>query len=236
MLPQQKEFAGQVECPFCKNEVPMEIVSRYSQAQTHYRQGPDNTWTNAEPASWDEGYVYELLKCPACFNVALRRYYFHEPTWPEGAELETLYPTRPRAPDGLPDHIAEAYRVAENLRRVDPNAFANQVGRLLDLVCQDRGANGKDLYSKLENLASRGELPDRLVEVAKNARRLRNVAAHPELGELSWSDVPLQYRLCLAILEYVYTAPYLVTMAEQRLKSPSKLDTDHDKEGAHKSS
>jgi hypothetical protein len=87
------------------------------------------------------------------------------------------------------------------------------------MVCEDRSAGGKDLHSKLQDLATKGEIPTKLVGVADSLRNLRNVGAHAVLGELSNAEVPILDDLCKAILEYVYSAPYLAKQAEDRLNS-----------------
>jgi hypothetical protein len=67
-------------------------------------------------------------------------------------------------------------------------------------------------------LAQKGEIPNRLVEMAQKLRILRNIGAHASLGELTYAETPILEALCRAILEYVYTAPNLITKVEQRIK------------------
>ena len=70
----------------------------------------------------------------------------------------------------------------------------------------------------MDDLSRKGEIPEKLVKVADNLRHLRNVGAHADLGELTQSDEPVLSSLFNAILEYVYSAPYLVQKAEDQLK------------------
>ena len=105
------------------------------------------------------------------------------------------------------------------------------LGRLLELVCQDRNASGKYLGTRLKDLASKGEIPDKLVGVADGLKNLRNVGAHPTLGELTVSELPIMDSLCRAILEYVYSAPFIAQQAETRfnqLKKTSNSGSDRD--------
>ena len=102
------------------------------------------------------------------------------------------------------------------MRSIDPNAYAVLIGRVLELVCSDRKAKGNSLNNKLQDLADRQEIPEKLVGVADGLRNFRNVGAHPSLGELTESEIPILDDLSKAILEYVYTAPYLAAKAEQR--------------------
>jgi len=100
---------------------------------------------------------------------------------------------------------------------MDPNAYGVLLGRVLDILCEDRRANGDTLYKKLEDLGNKGEIPKPLVEMAHSLRQLRNVGAHASLGELTGKEIPFLDNLCRAILEYVYEAPDLIQKAKQRL-------------------
>ena len=58
-----------------------------------------------------------------------------------------------------------------------------------------------------------------MVHVAAGIRKLRNVGAHANLGEITEAELPVLDDLTRAILEYVYSAPLLATEAEERLAS-----------------
>src|SRR5262249_50952308 len=120
---------------------------------------------------------------------------------------------------GLPIAIAKAYDASQKVRQVDANAFGVLIRRVLEMVCEDREADGKSLYDRLADLAARHEIPDKLVGVARNLRNLGNVGAHASLGALTPAEVPILDDLCRSLLEYVYSAPYLVQQAENRLKT-----------------
>lgn len=204
----EKRSAGIERCEHCANTAPMEIVAEYSGVKS-YDDHPRSD------VSWDEGTVYELMLCPACQRVSLRSYYWHDQAMdPPDIEYKTLFPTRSELPVGLPDPIARAYDAAQKVRNVDANAYGVLLGRLLELVCQDRKAKGKFLADKLKDLALRGEIPGKLVGVANGLRNLRNVGAHPTLGELTPAELPIMDKLSRAILEFVYSAPFLAKEAE----------------------
>ena len=120
---------------------------------------------------------------------------------------------------GLPIHIQRAYDAAVKVRAVDSNAFGVLIGRAIELVCVDRKAKGRFLSDKLRDLAQRNEIPEKLVGVAEAITHLRNLGAHPELGELTNEEVPIVDDLCRALLDYLNTAPYLAQMAENRLQA-----------------
>lgn len=179
----EKRLTPDLTCRHCRNVGPMEILHRYSQVRER-----------SDPRSfleWEEGYVYELLLCPACSGASLRRYYWHDFREPEEIAEEVLFPTDPRVPPGLPEAIENEYLAALQVRRIDPNAYGVLLGRLLELVCENRGARGDSLYEKLRDLANRNEIPKRLADLANSLRLFRNVAAHANAGELTQADVPV---------------------------------------------
>jgi hypothetical protein len=207
MANSEKRVSGVVTCGHCNNRAPMKIVATYSQV------------TNPDPTSsesWDRGDVYELLLCPSCNKVALQEYFWHEMMDFDNISIKVLYPAD-RSPLGLPVSIQEAYNDALQVRTVNANAYAVLIGRVLEMVCDDRNATGKELYAKLQDLAIKGEIPDKLVGIANSLRNLRNVGAHASLGKLTEAEIPILDDLCRAILEYVYSAPFLAKQAEDRL-------------------
>jgi len=189
----------------------MEIVALYSQVADYEAPDPRSH------VHWQAGDIYELLLCPACNQVLLRSTYYHDGYDPEVMEYKILYPTDATAPEGLPQSIARAYEAARKVRSIDANAYAVLLGRVLELVCEDRQATGSNFYRKLEDLAAKGEIPEKLVSVGHGLRNFRNVGAHAALGDLTSAEAPILDALTRAILEYVYSAPLLAQKAEQRL-------------------
>jgi hypothetical protein len=200
-------FTAPRRCEHCQNYAPMRV-----------------SWTGkvADEEVDDEGFVgwyeywdYTLLVCPACERPIITCEY-SAAGYP-APETTTVFPTPDRVVRGLPRQIAQAYGSALKVKH-DPNAYAVLIGRVLDLICKDRGAEGETLFKRLNHLSEKGEIPTKLVDVAHSLRHLRNIGAHADLGTLTAGEVPLLEDLCRAILEYVYSAPTLVHAAEERLR------------------
>jgi hypothetical protein len=137
----------------------MEVVGGYRR--------PDD-FDDQTGTTWEQGQVYQLLSCPACQGVILRTYWWHEGMESEGdTRPETVYPSEERVPPGLPSAVQKAFVSALKVKSVDSNAFGVLIGRTLEAVCADKKANGNSLATKLNDLASRGEIPNQLVGVAK---------------------------------------------------------------------
>jgi hypothetical protein len=203
-----------LNCPHCGNHAPMDIVAEYYRSLKVSYDLPDYDYYDYQP---EEGYKYELLLCLACKEVTLWKYFEADYADPEEIPIETLYPLAKSKLSGLPHRIQNAYDISLKVRVIDANAYAVLLGRILEMVCEDRAAKGKDLFYKLQDLAKKGEIPTKLVGVADNLRHLRNVGAHASLGELTKDEIPILDDLCRAILEYVYSAPHLAEKAQQQL-------------------
>jgi hypothetical protein len=88
-----------------------------------------------------------------------------------------------------------------------PNAFAVQIRRALEALCEDREARGSNLQKRLLDLSEKGEIPSVLAEAGDVLRLIGNMGAHA-------SDNSVHPLLALtideffrAIIEYVYLAP-----------------------------
>lgn len=205
-----KKYSSPISCLHCGNKAPMQIAAEHSQVRFHENENSH--------FGWDEGPFWEILECPACESIMLRKGYYHEFFLEESAaESEMLYPNGSEQIRGLPDAISKAYAAAQKVKAIDSNAFAVLLGRVLDLVCIDKQAVGDTLYERLKDIANKGIMPQQLADMANALRHLRNIGAHADLGELTSSEVPILESLSKAILEYVYSAPALVKLVQSKI-------------------
>jgi hypothetical protein len=204
----------------------MEIVAEFSQMK-------DIEDELTPEITRQEGPVYELLVCPSCEKVILLGGYYDEEcdVLEEPPEMTVLYPQSERMPLGLSPTVKTAFEAALKVRRIDPNAYAVLLGRVLDKVCEDRKAQGKTLYERFQDLAMRGEIPQPLLEMAQRLRQLRNVGAHADLGELSSREVPFLDDLCRAILEYVYSGRELLARVRKGVRGLGSKSSDEESAG-----
>jgi len=83
----KRKFTPEQMCFHCRNSGPMEIVAEYSRVEDQYDEGSQ--------ISWQEGDVYQLLICPACYGVILLKRFYHDGREPEigfVGEPTVLYP------------------------------------------------------------------------------------------------------------------------------------------------
>lgn len=213
------EFTGTMKCGHCANFAPMKKVASYSTVKPQQVYDEDSGEIAYE---FNEGYFFDTLKCSSCGDISFAKIHYDDSHYEDDdyssfGPYQVLYPLDDKLPIGLPVPLQKAYEAAVKVRPIDANAYGVLVGRLLEMVCEDRKAQGKDLHSKLGDLAAKGEIPNNLVGVADGLRHFRNVGAHAGLGELTKQEIPILSSLTKAILEYVYSAPHLARMAQEML-------------------
>jgi hypothetical protein len=200
-----------ITCGHCYNIAKMEIAGGIS--DTVIERDPDNG-----PCG-EFGTIYQVLKCPACGKVNIISFGWHDMIESDDEiRYEVLYPHNTEFPIGLPQHILKALQAAERVKPIDVNAYVILLRRLLELVCIDRHARGDNLATMLQDLANKKEIPEKLVHVAKGLKDFGNLGAHAGSGELSENEIPIVKALCEAILEYVYSAAHLASLAENKLQ------------------
>lgn len=198
-------------CRYCSNEGLLRILAEHTDSED----APmgDTSWR-----------TWQLARCPTCSNVSVLfasgtdhvvEGILDQGENPEALLTDVIHPPPPRRPKGMPTPVAKALDAAERIRMLDRNGYAALVGRVIEKLCTDRQARGDSLFKKIEDLATREDIPSGLVEVAHGLRKLRNVGTHPDLGDLSDGEVDLLSDLCGAMLESVYTIPYLAKLATE---------------------
>ena len=204
------DVSDKLKCGHCHNIAPMYIGGRVPLISTFADEDGSNMYK--------EGYSYYVLTCPACEDINIVKQYYHD-FMPDDHDnpYEVLYPVNNRQPLGLPPDILKLYEAAQKIKTIDAQIYAITLRKILELVCAAKNAKGKDLASKIKDLAQRSEIPQNLVKVANNLKDFGNIGAHEGVGSLSNNEIPIAEALCNAILEYVYSAPYLAELAETQL-------------------
>ena len=144
----------------------------------------------------------------------------------QNAELE--YPEAGRLHVSVPQTIRDVYEEAARIREIAPNAFAVQIRRALEALCEDRSAKGRSLADKLKDLSDRAEIPPVLAEMTDVLRLIGNIGAHG-IGE---SVHPIQANAIneffMAVVEYVYVAPAKLRAFKERMESSRKVQANGD--------
>jgi len=89
----------------------------------------------------------------------------------------------------IPPSVLEAFKEAvECHAHACYKASAIMVRKTLEEVCADRGADGRNLKAKLDNLRGKLSLPNEMFDALHDLRLLGNDAAHVELSDFDGID------------------------------------------------
>jgi hypothetical protein len=165
-----------------------------------------------------------VFLCPACHEPSI----WHQ-VWLDAAgefvRDRRIYPTI-HDNGALPEKVRARLDAALRVKKFEPSAYAVLIRRMLETVCNEEGATGKDLFSKLDDLVAKGRMPQQLADVAHQLREVGNLGAHDDEVEVDAKDVPLIEDLAEAILEYLYRAPAKLAAVKQGIENRKQGKTD----------
>ncbi|MBK6621326.1 MAG: DUF4145 domain-containing protein [Saprospirales bacterium] len=81
-------------------------------------------------------------------------------------------PNNNELPIEVPESIRSSYREAIKVKDVSSLSFAVMIRRSLEFVCNDKGANGKTLEKKIEDLYNKGLIPNQLFDLSTEVRKV----------------------------------------------------------------
>lgn len=188
-------------CPHCGNRAPQRLIHVQRFFEQTYTANGDLTDVDASPIS-----AYYVAFCETCGEILL--YYLTSSTSDKDFYLADLvYPDSGVLHKAVPKAIADCYSEAARIKNVAPNAFAVQIRRALEMLCDDRVAKKGGLQRRLAELASRDEFPSTLAQMTHVLRLLGNVGAHAASQSVKPGHVGAIDNFFRAIVEYVYVAP-----------------------------
>lgn len=197
-------------CPHCGNRAPQRLV--------HRQQYLERAWSLTDGIEDEHPWSSFVAVCETCDHLLV-----YDNT---GDQLEDgkfhlgdlVYPESGQLHRSVPGTIAEVYKEAYRIKTLAPNAFAVQLRRAIEALCEDRKAKRGNLQVRLKDLAEKGEIPPVLAEATDALRILGNIGAHG-VGE---SIHPLQTfainEFFRAVVEYVYVAPSKLREFKRELK------------------
>jgi len=173
--------------------------------------------------------AYYVAVCETCNEILLYHAFIDIVDDKNFHRTELIWPDPGVLHESVPKAIAECYSEAGRIKKSAPNAFAVQIRRALEALCDDRGAKKGNLQARLQDLASRGEIPPVLAEMTDVLRLLGNIGAHAADQSIKPGDVPAIDNFFRAIIEYVYVAPSKLKEFQNRMKSLKLMkDTSDD--------
>jgi len=207
-------------CPHCGNETPQKLIYKHELYVDLY-----NSRGNLERGVWVGTYYVAI--CKTCDEILL--YYRSDPhmhvndynraylVWPDSGDL----------PESIPTRIRDCYKKAYRIKNISPNAFAGQIRKALELICNDKDIKSGRLADRLNELNLKEKLPSFLFEMTDILRLLGNVGVHAGEQEVTDYQVTLINDFFKVIIEYIYVAPSKLQEFNDNLKKFwSKIKND----------
>ncbi|MBT2735151.1 DUF4145 domain-containing protein [Bacillus sp. ISL-7] len=207
-------------CFHCGNKTSMKEVAK------HRIIDKEEIWSYPHdpfgPAYFAEfGKAWYLFLCPVCVEVTLDKHsWCSEDAEPGGNTIiyeEILYPATSINEHYLPKGVKDAFDAALKVRNLDGAICVLALRRALEKMCKDKGAVGRDLFSKLKDLQEKKILPEIINDVSTILRKEGNSAAHADDIEFDGETVGLMIEFTRTILDYVYTLPEKIKIAQERI-------------------
>lgn len=126
--------------------------------------------------------------------------------------------------DSIPPDIREAMaESATCLSMACWNAAALLIRRAVEMTCNDRGAKGRSLQDKIDDLAAKSVLTPLLAELSHGIRFIGNTSAHgDDLSVISGEDATTAFDFAEQLLEYVFVMPAKSGRIQQKFQSRTK--------------
>ncbi|MCY7895638.1 DUF4145 domain-containing protein [Bacillus spizizenii] len=200
-------------CPHCGNKTPMKLLNKFEK-KTEY---PETDYVEIID-------IFEIFECPVCKEFHLYytywssedSYFIDHDIYEDG---QVLYPYREQLNlHILPKNIKAAYESALKVRKIDPVVCLMALRRTLEMVCKDKGANGRTLHAKLDELEEKNVLPPLMGDISQVIKEAGNVAAHGDDIEFNSHMVEPLFKFTNKILEYIYILPSEMKSAKRQME------------------
>lgn len=197
-------------CPHCGNRTPQRLVYK--------QQYLEKAWYLPDGIEDEHPWSSFVAVCETCDHLLIYENIGNQFGDNEFDFGDLVYPESGKLHSSVPETIATVYEEAYRIKTLAPNAFAVQLRRAIEALCEDRKAKRGNLQVRLKDLAEKGEIPPVLAEATDALRILGNIGAHG-IGE---SIHPLQAfaidEFFRAVVEYVYVAPSKLREFKRELK------------------
>lgn len=129
-------------------------------------------------------------------------------------------------PESVPNNVRAAYEEALKVKQHSANAFANQIRKALEAVCNDREAKGDNLHNMLGNLEGRGEIPSQLGEMTDLIRMVGNAGSHADRFEVDYRFVEPIDDFFQTAVRYIYELSNQIEQVQREYNEASQKPAD----------
>lgn len=201
-------------CPHCGNKTTQLLL------YTHDFEEIMTVFDEEHGIDHEESFPVQcyLTVCEICKNPLLYGKYHYSTEEEDFQKSGLLWPKQKKLSGKVPQIIREYYKEAIRIKRIAPSAFAGQIRKCLEALCDARKIKKGKLVNRLKDLSDKGEIPKHFIEMADILRFLGNIGVHP--SETNICDLPLDTidDFFTAIIEYVYGFPSRIEEIKQSYK------------------
>ena len=227
-LEEESKKTLEIPCANCSIKTHHSISVSYLESGSEY--ASDRSW------GMDWQVQYQILMCNGCKTFSFRKvssdsescYQISETEW-ETAEIETLYPSRVEGHKGLKNDI---YSLPGKLRPIYTetiealnNNFLILAGvglrAILETICKDKKATGKDFYHKIDDLVTKTILTPDGSKILHKIRALGNESAHAVKAQKIE-----QLRLAIEVIENCLQSIYILPSKSKQVFKETKKDAN----------
>lgn len=158
-----------------------------------------------------------IFECPVCHKpVIISEYTCDIAHTPSEEKIE--YPNIAVSPKGVPKDIYSAFESAVKTKGIDYSICLLSLRRVLEMVCKDKGAVGKDLEKKIDDLIAKKIFPPMIEDACWIIRQMGNDAAHADKISVYTYDVEQVIGYVATIIDYLYSLPYRVGKMKTKIE------------------
>ena len=180
-------------------------------------------YTILEHEDW---YIFE---CPVCNRPVVIRQdtfdianYVYQP--------ETVYPSVMVFSEGVPKEIYSAFEAAIRTKGIDYAICMLSLRRVLEMICKDKGAVGRDLDQMIRDLIDRNILSPAFDDACWVIRQLGNSAAHADKADIYAYQVDQVIEYVSTIINYLYSMPTRVAKLKKRIEEQKEAEKKRKKD------
>lgn len=166
---------------------------------------------------------WHVFECPVCHKPVLISEYCFD-AQESIPEIKTEYPTIAVSRDGVPKEIYSAFESAVKTKGIDYSICLLSLRRVLEMICKDKGAEGRDLEKKIDDLIEKKIFPPMIEDACWIIRQMGNDAAHADKIAVYTYDIEQVIGYVATIIDYLYSLPYRVEKMKKKIEERKAHD------------
>lgn len=160
---------------------------------------------------------WHVFECPVCHKPVLISEYCFD-AQESRPEIKTEYPTIAVSRDGVPKDIYSAFESAVKTKGIDYSICLLSLRRVLEMICKDKGAEGRNLEKKIDDLIEKKIFPPMIEDACWIIRQMGNDAAHADKIAVYTYDIEQVIGYVATIIDYLYSLPYRVEKMKKKIE------------------